>query len=309
VDNGNTGNSEAGFAHIALNADTLQLSNSHVYYNTFQPDTEVYNSTPITLPLENNFWWDTTDAGIAALIHGLADYTPWLTSMIDSGVPGEPRSIDSVRNYTDATYTTVCDSIGEHDTLYIRIYGTDRNPCFREAGVVIVKSSIYASGVAVALLETDTSSGVYQGIVQPIERSDLDSIRIDDIYQRIGVHASGDTIWIIANMDETKNFAVVYKTSNPGVTEFPSQTTGISFHITNNPVFGKTYFSFYFPREMSAELIIYDVSGRQVRKWNIQKNEGKYELAWDTRDISAGIYFAYVRTILYTAVEKCVVVK
>jgi predicted outer membrane repeat protein len=309
VDNGNTGNSEAGLAHIALNTDTLHISNSHIYYNTFQPDTEIYNNTPITLPLENNFWWDTTDAGIASLIHGLADYTPWLTSMIPAGVPGEPLAIDSVRNYTDATYTTICDSIGEHDTLYIRIYGTDRNPCFREAGVVIMKSSIYASGIAVALLETDTSSGVYQGIAQPIERQDIDSIRIDDIYQRIGVNTSGDTIWIIANMDETKNFVVGYKVSCPAVIDIPSHIHSTFFFIKGNPAVNQACFSYYLQEGLDAEIIIYDISGRKVKEWKIKENNAQNELLWNAEGVSAGIYFVHFRSGSIISNNKFVLIK
>jgi hypothetical protein len=311
VDNGNTENSVSGLLYLASDGNVVQLSYSHVYYNTFQPDTEIYNNAPITLPLENNFWWDTTDAGIASLIHGLADYTPWLTSMIPAGVPGEPLAIDSVRNYTDATYTTICDSIGEYDTLYIRIYGTDRNPCFREAGVAIMKSSIYVSGIAVALLETDTSSGVYQGIAQPIERSDIDSIRIDDIYQRIGVNTSGDTIWIIANMDKTQNFPVGYKAPCPGVIEIPSRIHSNStfFSIKGNPAVNQACFSYCLQEGLDAEIVIYDISGRKVKEWTIKGNNLQNELLWNTEGMSAGVYFVHFKSGSITSSNKLVLIQ
>ena len=76
VDNGSIDNMNSGLAWIDLDPDTLKISHSHLYYNTFQPDVEIVNNTSIIIPIEHNFWWDTTALGIASLIQGPNDHEP-----------------------------------------------------------------------------------------------------------------------------------------------------------------------------------------------------------------------------------------
>ena len=212
VDNGNRVNRESGLAYITSDADsgvTFRIAQSHIYYNTFQSDTEIYNLSSVTIPVENNFWWDTTDAEISSKIYGPNDHEPWVNDFI-GGVPGEPISIDSIRNY-DKDFATVVDSIGGEDTLYIRVYGQDRNNHICEIAVVIIKSSVYPEGIACGLVETDTNSGIYQGVAYVRESTGNDTIRVDDIEQTIRVNSSGDGISLIGNIDTTKKFHIKYK--------------------------------------------------------------------------------------------------
>ena len=211
VDNGDYLRS-AGLAYITADADsgvTFKLTYSHIYYNTFQPDTEIKNLSSVTMNLENNFWWDTTDADISAKIAGLNDHTPWFNDFIP-GVPGEPVSIDSLKNY-DKGFSQVIDSLGKEDTLYIRVYGQDRDAHIHEIAVVIIKSSVYPQGIAVGLVETDTNSGVYEGMAYILESTGNENIRTDDINQIIRVDPIGDEITLQSNIDATKKFFVKYK--------------------------------------------------------------------------------------------------
>jgi len=244
------------------------------------------------MPLTYNFWWDTTDAEISNLIKGPNDHTPYETSFI-TAVPGEPTGVDSVRNYSDDSYSTVCDSIGENDTLYLRVYGTDKTTGLREAAVVLLKSSIYPAGIAVALMETDANSGVYQGEAYPIERSNTDFIRIDDIYQRIGVNSTGDTIWILANVDTTKKFAVGYKASPPaGIKEIVAKPDKIFFAFSPNPVRNKLHIRYTTPESSKITIRLYDIVGR-VAKTIVDKYQqpGNYEIKRDVKGLPSGIYF------------------
>ena len=212
VDNGDRVNHQSGLAYITSDADsgvTFRIAQSHIYYNTFQSDTEIYNLSSVTIPVENNFWWDTTDAEISSKIYGPNDHEPWVNDFIGC-VPGEPVSIDSIRNY-DKDFATVVDSIGGEDTLYIRVYGQDRNNHIREIAVVIIKSSVYPEGIACGLVETDTNSGIYQGVAYVRESTGNDTIRVDDIEQTIRVNSSGDGISLIGNIDTTKKFHIKYK--------------------------------------------------------------------------------------------------
>ena len=209
VDNGSIDDALSGLAWVGSDADILKISNSNLYYNTFQPDVEIVNNTNNIIPLEHNFWWVTTALGIASLIQGPNDHEPWETDFIPE-VPGEPTAIDSVGNY-DNTYSQVVNFIiGDPDTLYLRIEGTDRLSSIREAAIAIIKSSIYPEGIAIALLETDKNSGIYEGKAVVKTSAGADTIRIDDIYQTIRVDESGDTITVTANMDSCKSCTVYY---------------------------------------------------------------------------------------------------
>ncbi len=207
VDNGDISLGKSGVVYIN---DIADFSYSNIYYNTYQTDTEIYNNTGVTCTLENNFWWDTTDTDISTIIYGPNDHTPWFNGFIP-GVPGEPISIDSVRNY-DRDFNLLVNYYGTiPETLHIRVYGQDRLASIREACVVILRSSIYPNGIAVALLETDTNSGIYEGEAYLLEATGSDTQRIDDIYQRLRVDTAWDIVDIIANVDTTEKYTVYYK--------------------------------------------------------------------------------------------------
>lgn len=212
IDNGSH-SSRTGLAFIDSTADsgvTFKISNSNVYYNTYQPDTEIYNLSSVMIDLKNNFWWDTTDSEISSLIYGLNDHSNWRKDFV-SGVPGEPLQVDSVKVYIDSMYSELADNIWEPCTLYLRLFGRDRLRNVKEIAIAIVKTSIYQVGIAVSLLETDTSSGIYEGEIYVKEVTGKDTIQTDDIYQRIKVDSIWDTIIVFPNIDVTKRYRVIYK--------------------------------------------------------------------------------------------------
>ena len=306
----------AGLAHIAADADsglTFKLTYSHIYYNTFQPDTEINNLSSVTIDLENNFWWDTTDTEISAKISGLNDHTPWSNDLI-SGVPGEPVSIDSLRNY-DKDFTQVVDSLGEEDTLYIRIYGQDRNAHIREIAVLIIKSSIYPQGIAVGLVETDTNSGVYEGIAYVFDSTGNDTVRVDDINQIIRVDSTGDSITLISNIDTTKKFSVKYKGGAPtGVQEILPNVFAVSPNYPN-PFENFTIIKYQLPQKEYVTIKILDITGRVVNTLvDGVKEPGYYSVAWHGKDtngksLPAGIYFCVIKAGKNGALRKIIRLK
>ncbi len=210
IDNGNLLNDSSGGVYVDTVVDSIVLNYSNLYYNTLQGDNEINNKSNAIFNLQNNFWWDTTDAEISAKIAGPNIHTPWKNDFIP-GVPGEPISVDSVRNY-DKNYANTVNILYSPDTLYIRVYGKDRNTDIREAAIVILKSrKIYPTGIAVGLIETDTNSGIYEGKAYLCETKGSDTIRIDDIFQRIRVDTAWDIVKIIANVDTFDTFRIIYK--------------------------------------------------------------------------------------------------
>ncbi|MCK4303138.1 MAG: right-handed parallel beta-helix repeat-containing protein [Candidatus Eisenbacteria sp.] len=263
ADNGTRDYVAAGMLHITDDADSVRISNSHLYYNTYQADAEIENHTSIVIPIEHNFWWDTTAAGIAGLIQGPNDHEPWETAFIP-GVPGEPTDVDSIANY-DSAFFCVVDSLGaDPDTLYLRICGVDRSPSIREAAIAIVRSSIYPGGIAVALTETDIGTGIYQGKAVVRTHTGADDIRTDDSYQTIRVDPMGDTIVITANMDAGVTCTVRYRLPVAGVSN--EKPTSVCHLRQNhpNPFNLSTQISYDLPVDCQVKLTIHDVLGRVV---------------------------------------------
>ena len=312
VDNGDYFNS-SGLAYITSDADsgvTFKLTYSHIYHNTFQPDTEINNLSTVTINLENNFWWDTTDAEISAKIAGLNDHTPWFNDFI-SGVPGEPLSVDSLRNY-NKDFTQVVDSVGKEDTLYMRIYGQDRNPHIREIAMVLIKSSIYPQGIAVGLVETDTNSGIYEGMAYVFESTGDDTIRSDDINQIIRVDTSGDDIFIVSNIDTTKKFHVTYTPEVRVQEALPKVfTTGAK----PNPFVDILVINYQLPQKAHVTVEILDVTGRVINTLvNEPKEPGRYSIVWHGKDkhgrtLPAGIYFYRIKAGKNCALRKIIKLK
>jgi hypothetical protein len=290
IDNGSTSiDAGSGLLSMTTDADTVLIAHSHLYYNTFQPDTEICNFSTISIPLEHNFWWHTTDTEIEGLMNGPTEYTPWENNFIP-GVPGEPVSIDSICNY-DSIYSSAADSLDEDpDTLYLRIYGADRNAEYREAAVAIVKSSVYPGGVAVALVETDTNSGVYEGKAIVTVATGTDSVRIDDIRNTIKVNNGPDRITIAANMDTLKQFVVHYRCGQ--AVENQEAYHRFSLHAQPNPFAQRTVIRYQLIADSKVLLRVYDVSGRLAQTLvNNNKEAGDHRVNWNIRAEKPGVYF------------------
>lgn len=309
VDNGNVRDSKSGLAYIAVDADsgvTFEIANTNLYYNTYQPDTEISNFTSVVLSLRNNFWWYTTDTAISKLIQGPSDYSSWKDNFI-FGAPSEPISIDSIRNY-NSDYSSIVKSLNRPDTLYLSVYGEDRNSEIYESAVVIIKSSIYLSGIAVTLVETDTNSGIYRGKVYVKENDDTANLRTDDIYQTIRVNPSGDSIKIISNIDTTKKFEIIYNKKGIANSKLP-------FLLIPHPSLFSPLIKYRVPHRSWVKIKIYNIMGRCVRSLVDEYQEsGYHQIIWNLKSdrnerLPSGIYFCIIQAGKYRTVEKTVILK
>jgi len=251
VDNGGTEKTYGGTFFISSPDGSVSVYHSNLYYNTFQPDSEIYNGNSDTLLFTENFWWDTTYSEIEALFWGNGDFSNWLPSPPDN-VPGEPYSVDSVLNFSDTLYNTVVSYLSNPDTLFLRIFGSGRCQDIQDVAVALLRSSIYPDGIAVALLESDTPSGIFQGFSHVEESTGDNDIRVDDIHQTIRVHPYGDTIFITTNVDTGKIFKVVYKNGLA-----PEITLSDSSHDYGSVVPGDTAsWTLYIKNEGSYNLVV-----------------------------------------------------
>ncbi len=306
VDNGSL-DEKSGliFQNDQFYSSPFNLSYSNIYYNTYQKDIEVYIKSSLdTSLLENNFWGMTDSAKIDSLIDGPADFIPFMMGPVPDA-PGEPVEIYSVLNYSN-NYTSIIDSIGgDPDTLYLEITGHDNKHEFQEAAVAILKSKIYPTGIAVALLETDRSTGIYRGKAIIKTTNPPDSIRIDDMYQIIRVHPDADTIRVYANMDTTEMFKVYYRCKS-GVEQ--NSLNKFILELVQGLTSLNSKFRFYLPEGCDVELSIYDICGRLVD----EVVSTRLSSGWHTVQVKiekAGIYVYQIKTAFGEISGKLIVVK
>lgn len=305
VDNGSFDGKSGLISQHDQYAPPFDMNYSNIYYNTYQQDVEVFiDSFLDSTSLKNSFWWITDSARIDSLIDGPADFIPFEMGFVPDA-PGEPVEIYSVLNYS-SDYSSIIDSIGgDPDTLYLEITGHDRNPEYKEAAVAILKSNIYPTGIAVALLETDTASGIYRGEAIVKTTDPPDSIRMDDIYQIIRVSPDADTVRIFANMDTTEIFRVYYRCHSGIKEDFQDD---FLLESLPNPVLGEPEFRFFLPIETQVELNIYDPSGRLINNVLSEKLPSGWHTVKGNIEKS-GVYFYRLKTQAQEKSGKIVIVK
>ncbi len=308
IDNGSTVSSLSGFAHISANAGSpFTAINSNIYYNTLQSDTELINFSTDTLQCQNNFWHYTDSTEISNTMSGLIDFTPFSGNFIPN-VPGEPLSIDSVRVYLDTLYSVLTDTLNDPGTLYVSIYGQDRLPTIKEAAVGIVKSSVYINGIAVALIETDSNSGIYHGKITIAETTGADNIRNDDILNVLRVDSIIDTIRIAANTDSSSYWLVGYKTILSSINEnsitIPNLFLNVPSVINRN-----SSISYQIPSKQYVQIELIDITGRIVSILiSGIKESGIYNIDHSKFNMNnSGIFFIRMTTADKTLTKKTII--
>jgi hypothetical protein len=184
---------------LYLNYDSgvLLAHDNNIYCNTYQQnDHEVINNTISTIDITNNFWWLTDAPSIGSLIYGPASFIPFRLSPL-ANTPNEPSSVISVTAMTDSTYSIpLTYNLQVGDTLYIELTGADWNNGLIEPALVILKTTCDPSGIAVALIETDTATGIYHGWA-------CVNIVSDDGLNHIGAYQD-DILFLVSHIDTTK---------------------------------------------------------------------------------------------------------
>ncbi|MBN1755586.1 T9SS type A sorting domain-containing protein [bacterium] len=301
TDNGSLENDVSGLAGVVMNSDTISITNSNIYYNTFQDDREISNAAPIYMPFTHNFWWTTDSLEVRNMIEGRGVIQPLMSDFIP-GVPGEPLAIDSIRNYDRYLITIKREIDYLDDTLYLKAYGEDRTPELAEAAIVIIRSGGCPEGIAIALAETDTNSGIFQGKATIKLATGMDTLRLDDIRQVIRLDPEGDTIVIKGNIPNSDTFVVCY--TPVGIFEGnKSNPKEMEISIYPNPFNASCNIAV----PMGSIARIYDINGRVVKEvfpgTKLSANDkalfnhpiNQNEFAWKPGpDLHSGVYFLQV---------------
>ncbi|KPK72609.1 hypothetical protein AMJ87_04345, partial [candidate division WOR_3 bacterium SM23_60] len=208
---------------------------------------------------------------IAALINGPANFEPFQANP-DINTPNEPSSVTSVTAMTDSTYTTpLTSNLQIGDTLYIELVGTDWHNSLTEPALVIMRTTQDPYGIALALIETDSATGIYHGWACVSDTS-------NDALNHIGAHTD-DTLVITSHIDITKTDTVFIGAI--GIREHTVRSSKVETcraTIVSSPAFLPTLRHYQ----------IYDITGRTVSPDKLQ--QGIYYLAKDGRIVSKIIY-------------------
>ncbi len=234
--------------YLTTDSDVIWANDNNVYLNTYQESNyEVVNNTSSPIYITNNFWLSTDSSAIDSLIDGPANFIPFHSTPCESA-PYEPTTVTSVTVMSDSTYTTPLSGyVNIGDTLYIQLAGNDWKNELIDPALVIITTNKDTYGIGVALIETDTTTGIYQGTAY------VDSVS-DDVYNRIGANQH-DTLIIRSHVDNTKCDTVMV--GPPGVTEERNSSVR-----TQN--YGSTIFSGPLLLPESRKCRVFDVSGRVV---------------------------------------------
>ena len=77
-----------------------------------------------------------------------------------------------------------------------------------------------------------------------------------------------------------------------------------------NPFNPITTISFSIPSEGKVELLVYDILGREIQTLvNEIKTPGQYEIIFDGKDLSTGVYFYRLNFDGYSSVKKMLIIK
>jgi hypothetical protein len=77
-----------------------------------------------------------------------------------------------------------------------------------------------------------------------------------------------------------------------------------------NPFNPITTISYSIPSEGKVELLVYDILGREIQTLvNEIKTQGQYEIIFDGKDLSTGVYFYRLNFDGYSSVKKMLIIK
>ncbi len=278
VDNGSIENRVSGLGGAVGNADSVYINNSNIYYNTLYSEGYWTNACSLANDLRGCFWMTDDTTEIRGFLDGPNEFWPIAYDFIP-GAPGEPYTIIDIEAYAEDDFETpvdIVDHIG--DTLWLEVIGQDRSQHFYEACVLRIRSEGSEGDIAVALAETDSCSGIYRGRVVIVQATESDTIWRDDVWNRIRVNPTGDTMRFYSVIDTTAYKDVSYVSMD--VAETPIKPKGTSLGLSPNP-FNSTL---AIDAPDNADITIHDTQGRIIvdlgtsRFWNAED------------DVASGVY-------------------
>ncbi|MBN8585988.1 MAG: T9SS type A sorting domain-containing protein [Ignavibacteria bacterium] len=145
------------------------------------------------------------------------------------------------------------------------------------------------------------NSGTYEIKMMPPGQYEI-------VCSRMGYESKSRFVTIESNNLTDINFYYGDLTPVSGDPELPKE-----FSLSQNypnPFNPKTVIQFSLPYRTMAELVIYDMMGREVSKAvNKELTAGKYEIEFDAANLSSGLYFYRLKAGEFTETKKMVILK
>ena len=108
--------------------------------------------------------------------------------------------------------------------------------------------------------------------------------------------------------DQSEEFTIASVTS--AVDESLNINNFKLYNSYPNPFNSSTIISYHLPENSFTQIIIYDLSGREIRKVvNQVKSAGKHEVSWNADGLSSGTYIVVLNTEKFIASKKIVFLK
>lgn len=130
------------------------------------------------------------------------------------------------------------------------------------------------------------------------------------------VAVSGTAVHVVWSDDRNSNFEIYYKRDSSGnpvgivnvSTELPEHFSLLQNYP--NPFNPVTNIQFSIPKSGNVKLVVYDISGKEVRVLvNGNLSAGTYNAELDASDLASGVYLYRLESDGFTAFRKLVVVK
>jgi len=162
-------------------------------------------------------------------------------------------------------------------------------------------------------MENDTNSGIYQGKAYVLDATANDTIRTDDIFQRMKVVSTGDTITIYANTNPGRFWNVVYKPL--GIAEQKAQPIYEMSRSIPNPFSDCTMIKYQMGKESRVTIKVFDITGSFLCTLvDGPHKPGCFEITWNGKNdkgkkLPAGVYFYVINTGEFKSIHKAVIVR
>lgn len=134
---------------------------------------------------------------------------------------------------------------------------------------------------------------------------ELDDLAANGVWiLRVTDNASGDTGSVIA-------WSLDFELSTAAESGPPEIAHELAFHDAYpNPFNARTEFRFALPRDSRAQLVIFDLLGRQAATiFDQQLAGGEHRVPFDAHNLSGGVYFAQLRSAGAALTQKIVLLK
>ena len=194
----------------------------------------------------------------------------------------EPRTINSIKFFSDKNYVRRAEGDISNPSLYIEVDAEDLNWLTQDITKVRVTSDDDRTGFVVDLLENGTHSSSFRGLVKISEKA-------SDAANNILKVSFGKKITVVSETDGSVRASIRY---------FPKAEI-INFSAYPSPAKGNHInFRYFLNFPTGIKITIYDVAGHKIDSIEMDGREGENTYRWNfPRRMANGVYIYRVKSL------------